>query len=42
MNNNVFSAGVVPGGLKAKQDITLLICFILEILDHNFIKIVLT
>lgn len=42
MNKNVFSAGVVPGGLKDKQEIKILICFILDKIGHSFKKSDLT
>ena len=38
MGNDAFSAGVVPGGLKDKQEIKILICFLLHNTDHNFKK----
>ncbi len=42
MNSNVFSAGVVPGGLQDKQEIKILICFILDNTNYNFKKSDLT
>ena len=38
MGNDAFSAGVVPGGLKDKQEIKILICFLLHNTDHNLTK----
>lgn len=38
MNDNTFSAGVVPGGLKDKQEIKILICFILDKIEHSLKK----
>ncbi len=38
MSNNAFSAGVVPGGLKDKQEIKILICFLLDKADKSLTK----
>lgn len=38
MSNDAFSAGVVPGGLKDKQEIKILICFLLDKTEQNFTK----
>lgn len=38
MGNNAFSAGVIPGGLKDKQEIKILICFLLHNTDQNLTK----
>ncbi len=38
MGNDAFSAGVVPGGLKDKQEIKILICFLLDKTEQNFTK----
>ena len=38
MNNNAFSAGVVPGGLKDKQEIKILVCFMLDKIEHHLKK----
>ncbi len=45
MGNNAFTAGVIPGGLKDKQEIKILICFLLDkvkkALDKNDITSIL-
>ena len=38
MSNNAFSAGVLPGGLKNKQEIKIMICFILDKVEHHLKK----
>ena len=38
MGNNAFSAGVVPGGLKNKQEIKILICFLLSKASRSLSK----
>lgn len=38
MENNTFSQGVAPGGLREKTEIKLLICYILKALDRSLTR----